>query len=50
MVRFAPSKTLSAPLLAVLLSFGLSLPFLAKPVHVDDANFLMLAQVIKIRV
>ena len=44
MVRFAPSKTLSAPLLAVLLSFGLSLPFLAKPVHVDDANFLMLAQ------
>lgn len=28
----------------MLLSLGLTLPFLAKPVHVDDTNFLMLAQ------
>lgn len=40
-MRSAPR---SAPLLAALLSFGLVLPFLGKPVHVDDANFLALAQ------
>ncbi len=32
------------PLLVALLLGGLVLPFLGKPVHIDDANFLMLAR------
>ncbi|MCB9765879.1 MAG: hypothetical protein H6739_39260 [Alphaproteobacteria bacterium] len=32
------------PLVSALLCFGLVLPFVGKPVHVDDANFLVLAE------
>lgn len=43
-LSWAPMALLPRHLLPVLLLVGLALPFLGKPVHIDDTNFLVLAR------